>query len=134
MFQSVTIVGFLGRPPEMRYLPSGQAVTNISVATSRKYTDSNEQKVDETTWFKVSIWGAQAEAVNQYLKQGSKVLVIGRLRPDPETGGPNIWTRNDGTPGASFEITASQVVFLSSKSEDSGSDLVLDKDEGSIPF
>lgn len=51
-------------------------------------------------------------------KQGSKVLVEGRLRPDPETGGPNIWTRNDGSPGSNFEITAQNVLFLSSRTED----------------
>jgi single-strand DNA-binding protein len=90
----------------------------MSVATNRRYNDSNGQRVDETTWFRVSVWGNQAEAVNQYLQQGSRVLVEGRLNPDPETGGPRIWTRNDGTPGASFEITAWRVVFLSSREED----------------
>jgi single-strand DNA-binding protein len=118
MYQKMIIVGNLGRDPEMRYTPGGQAVTNMSVATNRRYNDSNGQRVDETTWFRVSVWGNQAEAVNQYLQQGSRVLVEGRLNPDPETGGPRIWTRNDGTPGASFEITAWRVVFLSSREED----------------
>lgn len=118
MYQKVIIVGNLGRDPEMRYTPGGQAVTNMSVATNRRYTDSNGQRVEETTWFRVSVWGNQAENVNQYLQQGSRVLVEGRLNPDPETGSPRIWTRNDGTPGASFEITAWRVVFLSSREED----------------
>jgi single-strand DNA-binding protein len=118
MYQKMIIVGNLGRDPEMRYTPGGQAVTNMSVATNRRYNDSNGQRVDETTWFRVSVWGNQAEAVNQYLQQGSRVLVEGRLNPDPETGGPRIWTRNDGTPGASFEITAWRVVFLSTREED----------------
>jgi single-strand DNA-binding protein len=118
VYQRIIFVGNLGRDPEMRYTPSGQAVTNFSVATNRRYTDSNGQQVDETTWFRVSVWGNQAEAVNQYLQQGSRVLVDGRLRPDPETGGPRIWTRNDGTPGASFEVTAFRVVFLSTRAED----------------
>lgn len=118
MYQKIIIVGNLGRDPEMRYTPGGQAVTNMSVATNRRYNDSNGQRVDETTWFRVSVWGNQAENVNQYLQQGSRVLVEGRLNPDPETGGPRIWTRNDGTPGASFEITAWRVVFLSSREED----------------
>ncbi len=108
----------MGRDPEMRYLPSGQAVTNINVATNRVYTDSNGQKVTETIWFRVSIWGARGETVNQYLKKGSKVLVEGRINADPETGGPRVFTRNDGSTGASFEMTANNVVFLSSKSED----------------
>ena len=118
MYQKITIIGNLGRDPEMRYLPNGQAVTNMSVAANHTYTDSNGQKVKETTWFRVSVWGAQAESANQYLHQGSRVLVEGRLRPDPETGNPRMWTRNDGTPGANFEITAQRVVFLSTREED----------------
>jgi single-strand DNA-binding protein len=126
----------------MRYLPSGQAVTNINVASNRVYTDSNGQRVEETTWFRVSVWGNQAEAVNQYLRQGSKVLVEGRLNPDPDTGGPRTYTRNDGTPGASFEVTARRVVFLSSRAEDEayqsqrGSEYSSSQkmDEDDIPF
>lgn len=140
MYQKIIVVGNLGRDPEMRYTPNGQAVTNISVATNRRYTDSNGQRVDETTWFRVSVWGNQAEAVNQYLQQGSRVLVEGRLNVDPETGGPRIWTRNDGTPGASFEINAFRVVFLSSREEDQsyqGSESMSDGqkvEEDDIPF
>ncbi|MBS1250628.1 MAG: Single-stranded DNA-binding protein [Chloroflexi bacterium] len=118
MYQKITIVGNLGRDPEMRYTPSGQAVTNINVATNRRWTTNDGERAEETTWFRVSVWGSQGEAVNQWLRQGSRVLVEGRLRPDPETGSPRIWTRQDGTPGASFEITARRVVFLSSKAED----------------
>ena len=140
MYQKITVVGNLGRDPEMRYLPNGQAVTNMSVATNRTYTDSSGQRVKETTWFRVSVWGAQAESVNQYLQQGSRVLIEGRLRPDPETGNPRIWTRNDGTPGSSFEITAQRVVFLSTREEDqayqpSETGGVMDEmDEDDIPF
>lgn len=140
MYQKLVIVGNLGRDPEMRYTPSGQAVTNFSMASNRRYTDSNGQQVDETTWFRVSVWGNQAEAVNQYLQQGSRVLVEGRLRPDPETGGPRIWTRNDGTPGASYEVTAFRVVFLSTRAEDEAyqprdaEPAGQDVDEDDIPF
>ncbi len=114
MFQQITIVGYLGNDPEMRFTPNGQAVTSLSVATSRTYTNNAGQKIDETTWFRVSVWGAQAEACSQYLKKGSPVLVVGRLRPDPETGNPRVYTRNDGTPGASFEVNALNVKFLPS--------------------
>jgi len=117
MYQKVILTGNLGKEPELRYLPSGQAVTNFSMATNRSYTDSNGQKQDETTWFRVSVWGNQAEAVNQYLQQGSRVLVEGRLKPDPETGGPRVYERNDGTYGASFEVTANRVVFLTPKQD-----------------
>jgi single-strand DNA-binding protein len=117
MFHTIIVVGNLGRDPEMRYTPSGQAVTSFSVATSRGYTNSGGQQVKETTWFKINVWGKQAESCNQYLKKGSKVIVEGRLQADPNTGGPRIWNRQDGTAAASFEIVASTVRFLSSKSE-----------------
>jgi single-strand DNA-binding protein len=120
MYQQITIVGYLGRDPEMRFTPSGQAVTSFSVATSRSYTNNSGQKVDETTWFRVSVWGSQAEACNQYLSKGRPVLVVGRLRPDPQTGGPRVYTRNDGTAGASFEINALSVKFLPGGRGESG--------------
>lgn len=112
MFHTIIIVGNLGRDPEMRYMPNGNPVTTMNIATSHKYTGSDGQLVDETTWFRVSVFGKQAESCNQYLKKGRSVLVEGRLRPDLATGGPKIWTRQDGTPGASFEVTASTVRFL----------------------
>lgn len=114
MYQQITIVGYLGNDPDMRFTPNGQAVTGFSVATSRRYTNNSGQQVDETTWFRVSVWGAQAESCNQYLHKGSPVLVVGRLRPDPQTGNPRTFTRQDGSMGASFEITAQNVRFLPS--------------------
>jgi single-strand DNA-binding protein len=117
MYHTIIIVGNLGRDPEMRYTQSGQAVTNISVATSRNYTSSDGTRVDETVWFRVSVWGRQAETTNQYLRKGMKVLVEGRLVPDKSTGGPRIWNRQDGTPAASFEINASTVRFLTPRGE-----------------
>ena len=118
MYQKIIIVGNLGGDPEMRYTPAGQAVTNFSVATNRKYKGADGNTVDETIWFRVSAWGRQAETCNQYLKRGSKVLIEGRLTADPATGGPRIWNKNDGTPAASFEITAQSVQFLSTRGED----------------
>jgi single-strand DNA-binding protein len=118
MFHTIIIVGNLGRDPEMRYTPSGQAVTNFSVASNRQYTASDGNQVKETIWFRVSTWGKQAEICNQYLKRGSKVLVEGRLVPDQATGGPRMWTRQDGSSAASFEVSAITVRFLSSRSED----------------
>ncbi|RME06035.1 MAG: single-stranded DNA-binding protein [Anaerolineae bacterium] len=136
MYQKITIVGNLGNDPQMRYTPSGQAVCNFSVATNRRYTNSNGQQVDETAWFRVSTWGKLAEVCNQYLRKGRKVLVEGRLIPDPATGGPRIWTGNDGQPRASFEVTALEVKFLSSRAEDAGmsNDMAAPPAEEDIPF
>ncbi len=112
-FHTLTIVGNLGRDPEMRYTPSGQPVTSFSVASTRVYNTSAGEKKEETIWFRVSSWGKTAEACNQYLKKGSKVAVEGRLIPG-DNGSPRIFSKNDGTPGASFEVNAERVHFLSS--------------------
>jgi len=136
-FQTIILIGNLGRDPEMRYTPSGQAVTNFSVATNRQYTASDGQQVKETIWFRVSAWGRQAEVCNQYLRRGSKVLIEGRLNADVATGGPRIWTRQDGTPAASFEVTAQVVRFLSTRQEDEAfqaSTPAEDPGEEDIPF
>ena len=117
MFQTIIIAGNVGRDPEMRYTPSGQAVTSFSVATNRQYTNNNGETIKETIWFRISAWGKTGEICNQYLKKGSKVLVEGRLTADPATGGPRVWTGQDGSTRASFEVYAQTVRFLSSRSE-----------------
>jgi single-strand DNA-binding protein len=114
MFQKVILVGNLGRDPEMRYTPSGTPVTNMSVATNRKYTNSAGTAVEETVWFRVAVWGKAAEACSRFLSKGRQVLVEGRLTADP-SGNPRIWNRQDGTPGASFEINAQTVRFLGAR-------------------
>jgi len=146
MFQTIILAGNLGKDPEMRYTPSGQAVTSFSVATNRQYTNNNGETVKETMWFRVSVWGKMAEVCNQYLKKGSKVLVEGRLTADSATGGPRIWNGQDGSPRASFEVNAQTVRFLSSRGENEGGGMgggsapVSDEgmapagDEGDIPF
>ena len=123
MFHKIILVGNLGRDPEMRYTPSGQAVTNLSVATNRRYSDSNGEMHDETVWFRVSVWGKQAEAANQYLRKGRQVLVEGRLIPD-DNGNPRVWSRQDGTSGASFDVSAQIIRFLGGRveTEDFGMD------------
>jgi single-strand DNA-binding protein len=121
MYQTIIIAGNVGRDPEMRYTPSGQAVTSFSVATNRQYTNNNGETVKETIWFRISAWGKTGETCNQYLRKGSKVLIEGRLTADPATGGPRIWTGQDGSPRASFEVSATTVRFLSSRGETEGS-------------
>ena len=112
MYQKVVIVGNLGGDPEMRWLDSGTAVTNFSVATNRKWSDGQGNQKEETAWFRVSVWGKMAEVCNQYLSKGRQVMVEGRLRPDPETGGPRIWTDQSGQPRASYEMIGLEVKFL----------------------
>jgi len=109
MFHKLTIVGNLGKDPDMRFTTDGKAVTTFSVAASNRK--------DETVWFRVSTWDKQAETCNQYLHKGSKVLVEGALRADG-AGNPRVYERKDGLGwAASFEVVASSVKFLSGKDE-----------------
>jgi single-strand DNA-binding protein len=134
-FHTILIVGHLGKEPEMRYTPSGQAVTNFNLAANRQYTDSSGQVVKETTWFRISAWGKTAENCSEFLHKGSLVLVEGRLVCDPETGAPRLYSRKDGTPSTAFEVSANTVRFLSSR-EDHGEDEVAAPEASSsdIPF
>ncbi len=117
-FHTIVIVGHLGKEPELRFTPSGQAVTNFNLAANRQYTDSGGLVVKETTWFKIAVWGKSAENCAAFLHTGSLVLVEGRLTCDPETGGPRLYSRQDGMPSASFEVNASTVRFLSNRTEE----------------
>jgi single-strand DNA-binding protein len=109
-FELVLLVGYLGKDPEMRYTPQGTAVTTFSMATDREYT-KNDEKVKETTWWRVQTWGKSAEACNEYLRKGSLVAVEGRMSPN-ERGNPRIWTNKSGEPQALFEVNAKEVKFL----------------------
>jgi single-strand DNA-binding protein len=107
----VILTGNAGSDAEMRFTPSEDAVTTFPLAVTDGYGDHKK-----TLWYKITAWGKLAETCNNYVKKGSKVLVEGRLTAD-DSGNPRVWTRSDGTPGASFEVTSSTVEFLSGKEE-----------------
>lgn len=138
MYSKTTIVGHLGRTPQMRYLPDGRPVTNFSVATNWAWTDRESGvQTTETTWYNVSVFGKSAEACNKWLSKGRQVLVEGRIRPDPSTGGPRVWQRKNGSWGASFELTANRVVFLGGKQDaplDGDTEFIDKEDREEIPF
>ncbi len=116
MYQKLFLVGNLGRDPELRYSPNGIPIVNLSVATNSKRTDPEGETREETLWFRVAVYGKQAEACSQFLTKGQKVLVEGALVAD-DKGGPRVYARKDGTYGASFEVRATTVRFLSGKGE-----------------
>ena len=111
MYHKIIIVGYLGTDPEMRYTPTGVPVTNFRVAANRRFTDSEGNQREITTWFRVTAWRKLAEQCNEYLSKGRLVLVEGVLNPD-ESGNPRVWVGNDGTVRASYEVTAQRVRFL----------------------
>lgn len=106
------VVGRVGRASELKTTTNGQSMFSFSVAVNRQFsTDAGLQK--ETTWYKVTTFGKQAENHVKYVAMGKQVLVEGRLTPDKQTGGPRVYQRSDGTFGASFEMVAREVRYLS---------------------
>ena len=109
----VIIVGNCGQDPETRHLPSGGAVTNVSIATSEAWKDKNtgEQK-ERSEWHRVVFFNRLAEIAGEYLKKGSKVYVEGSLRTRK-------WQAQDGSDRYSTEIVASEMQMLDSRGQDS---------------
>lgn len=101
----VIIVGNLGRDPEMKYLPSGDAVANFSVATTDTWKDKDGNKQEATEWHRVSFFGRQAEVCGQYLKKGSAVYVEGSIRTRK-------WQDKDGQDRYSTEIRGDRMQML----------------------
>lgn len=114
MYQQITIVGNVGQSPEMRYTPSGQAVTSFSVAVNKSWIKDGERQ-EQTVWFRVTCWRKLAETVSEYVKKGSKVLVVGEIEE------ARAWTDKEGNSRASLEVTANTVRFLDSKPQGSSS-------------
>ena len=113
MEQIIILVGNLGNDPEIKEIRDDYHVTNFSLATNRRWKNRDGERQDETTWFRISVFGGQAIPCEKYLSKGRQVMVRGRLKVDPETGGPRVYERSDGTMGASFEVNADSVTFLS---------------------
>lgn len=111
-YHTIIAVGRLVRDPELRYTPQGKAVASFSIAVDDGWGDNKR-----TIWMRVTVWDKQAETVNNFLKKGRQVLVEGRLQPDKETGNPKIFTRQDGSSGASYEVVANVVRFIGSREE-----------------
>jgi single-strand DNA-binding protein len=105
------IIGNLGKDPEMRYTPSGQAVTQFSVAVNRRYKGQNEEWQEETEWFRVVVWGQQGERAAEHLRKGNKVYVEGRLQTRQ-------WEDQSGQKRYTTELVANQVTNLERRIRD----------------
>ena len=103
--------GNLGKDPEMRYTPTGRAVTNFSVASNDQYPGPDGETVKTTTWFKCVAWGKKAEIINEHFRSGDPIMIEGKLKPGPN-GRPEIWSRQDGSPAADYEVTLLEFYFL----------------------
>ena len=101
----IMVIGNLGRDPEMRYTPAGQAVTSFSIASNRKYKTASGEQREETEWFNVNAWGKMGELCNQYLTKGQQVYVEGRLQS-------RTWETQDGERRFGNSINLTDVQFL----------------------
>jgi single-strand DNA-binding protein len=105
----VIIVGNLGRDPETRYMPNGEAVTNVAVATTESWKDKNSgEKKELTEWHRITFYRKLAEIAGQYLKKGSQIYVEGRLQTRK-------WTDKDGVERYTTEIIADTMQMLGSR-------------------
>jgi single-strand DNA-binding protein len=109
-FNKITIVGYLGRDPELRYTPQGTAVCNMSIATTEKRRNAEGETEEHTIWFRVTVWGRQAELASEYLAKGRQVYVEGRLRLEQ-------YTDRDGNPRTSPEVNANDIQFLGQRAD-----------------
>ena len=106
----VILVGNLGANPEMRYTQAGQAVANLRLATTERWTDKNGQKQEVTEWHRIVVWGKQAEICGQYLTKGRQIYVEGRIRTRQ-------WQDQQGQKRYSTEIVAQTVQMLGPRSD-----------------
>lgn len=111
-FNKIILVGNLGRDPELRYTPQGTAVCSFSMATNERKKDKSGEFQNVATWFRVTLWGNQAETANKYLSKGRQVYIEGRLRMEE-------YTDREGAIQKTLEVNATDMQFIGSR-EDAG--------------
>ena len=99
------LIGRLGRDPEVRYMPNGEAVCNFSIATSETWKDQNGQKQERTEWHNITLYRRIAEVAGQYLKKGSQVYIEGRIQSRK-------YTDKNGIERTAYEIIGSEMKML----------------------
>ena len=108
MLNKVILIGRLGRDPETRYMPNGDAVCNFSIATSESWKDQSGQKKERTEWHSITMYRKLAEIAAKYLQKGSQVYIEGRIQSRKYTG-------KDGIERTAYEIVCSEMKMLDSK-------------------
>lgn len=112
-FNRVILVGNLTRDPELRYIPSGTAVTEIGLAVNDRRKGANGEWIEETTFVDVTLWGRQAEVATEYLRKGSSVLIEGRLKLDS-------WQDKEGQKRSKLKVVGDQMRMLGGKGQGGG--------------
>ena len=106
----VILLGNLGRDPEVRYMPNGEAVANFSIATTENWKDKNGERVSRTEWHNITLYRRLAEVAGQYLKKGSQVYIEGRIQSRKYTG-------KDGLERTAYEIIGSEMKMVGSRAD-----------------
>jgi single-strand DNA-binding protein len=106
----VMVIGNVGRTPEMRYMPNGRPVSSFGVATTRSWTDEEDQQCEETEWFNVVAWGALAERCKNCLRKNDQVYVEGRLQT-------RSWKTEEGNERFRVELVANEMILLNGSVE-----------------
>lgn len=112
-FNKIILVGYLGRDPELRYTPQGDAVCDFSIATNDRKRDKSGEWQDVPTWFRVTLWRNQAENAAKYLKKGSQVYIEGRVSLEE-------WTDRDGNTRQTLQVNGTDMRFIGSRGDSSG--------------
>jgi single-strand DNA-binding protein len=120
----VILIGNVGRDPETRYMPSGDAIVNLSLATTDTWKDKNGEKQERTEWHRVAFFGKTAEIAGQYLRKGSQVYIEGRLQTRK-------WTDKEGQERYTTEIVADRMQMLGSRG--GGADAPMDREPPGAP-
>lgn len=110
MLNKVILIGRLGRDPETRFMPNGEAVCNFSVATSEKYTDKNGQRQEATEWHDVTMYRKLAEIAGKYLTKGSQVYLEGKIKSRK-------YTDKNGVERTAYDIIANEMKMLGGNSQ-----------------
>jgi len=113
-FNKIILIGNLGRDPELKYTPQGNPVCSFTMATNERRRDRTGESQDITTWFRVKVWGRQAETAAQYLTKGRPVYIEGRLRLEE-------WTDRDGKIRQSLEVNATDMQFIGGRQDEMAS-------------
>jgi len=104
-FAKLVIVGMLAKDVETKYTPSGKLVAQTSIAVNEQYKNANGETVKNTTWIRITAWEKDAEWLRDWAQKNTWVYMEGKLTADKTTGGPIVYTKQDGTSGSAFEIT-----------------------------
>jgi len=119
----VMLIGNLGKDPEIRYMPSGDAIANLTLATTENWKDKSGEKQEKTEWHRVSMFGRMAEIAGEYLKKGSSVYIEGKLQTRK-------WQDKEGNDRYTTEIVANEMKMLGGRA--SGGDIGMDKPASNV--